>query len=232
VVDPETETQHLEFEPANDEHVRALSIANRWQSTAPADTARKVRLLRAIASKLSEPGGFVFYHFDGGTSWSERGEHKTRNKFRSIVEHGVRNILQMHLEQQGQSEKEVREFVEDAMARLISIVPHYSIEAWCFQNVAAARDLCVKHHQGCPGQAAFQNWEQDRGVLDEIEKPKEACCLHDKHNCELVGPGFPRDEAYRTGKSFAFAVGTMSRCNALTRALAMTHTYPKPPPVC
>jgi hypothetical protein len=231
IVDPATDIQHIEFEPATDEHAKAAAVANKWRSSEQRDRRQIVALLRVIAGRLAEAGGFVFFHFDGDTTWSDRDASVTSAQFHSIVDHGVRQTLLMRLAKRRLSESATAEFIGEAMTRLLLVIPHYSVEAWCLQNTMKARELCAKHHGGVH-RKVFDDWEADRGHLDEIEKPKEQSCLGAEHNRVLSGVGFPRDEVFKAGKSFAATALVMSERGALTNALTMTHTYPKPESTC
>ena len=227
VVDPRVAVQRIDFEPATDDHARRASVANIWRSTAPGDRPSKIALLREIAGKLVEPDGFVFFHFDGDTTWGNRKRCITAGQFRKIVQEGVRKTLRMRLAEQEYSDADAAEIIKNAMPRLLPVVPHYSIEAWCLQNTALGRKLCARHHGGAHSKD-FDEWEADRGLLDEIEKPKNRACLRDKHNKSLAGPGFPRDEANKVDKSFAATARAMGKCKALTSALVTTYKNHEP----
>jgi hypothetical protein len=229
VVDPKIAVQRIDFEPATDEHVKRACIANRWKSTAMADQPARIALIREIAGKLREPGGFVFFHFDGDTVWSNRNASENVARFSAIIEDGVRETLRMRLlkpaglRQAGTlSEEEIEGALAEAMPKLVQVVPHYSIEAWCFQNTALARRICasLQHDNTC---RQCDDWEADRGLLDELKRPKDRCCLYSDHNKTLAGPGFPRDEAFKADKSFASVAVTMCNCTALTSALRETY---------
>lgn len=233
VVDPKTAVQRIDFEPATDEHVKRACIANRWKSTALADQPARIALIREIAGKLREPGGFVFFHFDGDTVWSKRKVSENHARFSEIIEAGVRETLRMRLltptmnrQTRSLSESEAEEVIAEAMPKLVKVVPHYSIEAWCFQHTALARRICAGLQQASPCRQC-DDWEADRGLLDELEKPKEKCCLYSDHNQTLAGAGFPRDEAFNADKSFASVAHTMCDCSALTSALRETYSPPE-----
>ncbi|MGE0712909.1 MAG: hypothetical protein AB7N76_11495 [Planctomycetota bacterium] len=96
--------------------------------------------------------------------------------------------MQKALEAQGRAEE-----LEQAMSRLIPLVPYYCIEAWTYQNLAVASAICGA---GCPRQAEhaklFQVWATDRSRLDEVAKlPDTMGCLGKGHNQELVAQGYP-----------------------------------------
>jgi hypothetical protein len=80
----------------------------------------------------------------------------------------------------------------------------------------------------CAFRSTFDDWETNRGLLDEVSQPKEECCLGSKHNKDLVAAGFPRDEAFKADKSFAATAVVMSKCKALTSALKMTYMSLRP----
>jgi hypothetical protein len=160
IVDRQTAVHHIDFEPVTEDHVRRACVANIWKSTEPAHYSSKIALFRVIAGKLMEPG-FVFFHFDGDTVWAKQAQSENAAKFRKIVEDGVRRTLELQLGTPRSSRPrgtqpsaaEVRGIIDEAMPRLLPVVPHYSIEAWCLQNTALARELCTRHHQ-CPSARA------------------------------------------------------------------------------
>ena len=115
------------------------------------------------------------------------------------------------------------EACQAALARLVLVMPFWSIEAWCYQNTDVAIRLCHEHHSGADV-SLFQRWQQDRTALDDVPKPKDTACLRDRHNRELSSQGFPADDVYLAGTSFAAAVDALASIPdlraALTRACA------------
>jgi hypothetical protein len=69
----------------------------------------------------------------------------------------------------------------------------------------------------------FEEWEANRPLLDELEKPKVEVCLRDMHNLELAQESFPAEHVFEVGKSFTEAVETLRSCPALAQALSSTH---------
>jgi hypothetical protein len=107
-------------------------------------------------------------------------------------------------------------------ARLLLMVPFYSIEAWVFQNTQAGRRLCQEHEE-CKGQhaALFDAWEKDRTALDEIRKPKETICFKGKHNHRLA-EGLDVETVYYAERSLHQTIEMLMNCEPLIRALALT----------
>ena len=109
------------------------------------------------------------------------------------------------------------------MKRLIPLAPFYSIESWLYQNTAVARRIC--NENGCKQHfEQFEEWERDRGQLDEMVKPKsrDFCCLGSQNNRRLAEENFPAEAALDAGKSFLDAVWSLTENTTLTNALERT----------
>lgn len=101
-------------------------------------------------------------------------------------------------------------------------MPYYSIEAWLYQNTREGARLCAQG--GCSQHLdPFRQWELDRGLLDEVEQPKEQVCFRSAHNARLAAEGFPADAVFAADKSFAAAVTSLLESAELCQALALTH---------
>ncbi len=70
----------------------------------------------------------------------------------------------------------------------------------------------------------IDEWEANRGALDEISKPKEVFCLKDRCNHELASHGFPHEQAFAVGKSYAETVMGLLECADLCTAIVRTYT--------
>jgi hypothetical protein len=105
------------------------------------------------------------------------------------------------------------------LSRLCLLSPYYSIESWLLQNTVVAKSLCYKHYRGRHVEK-FNAWEQDRGKLDEVSKPKKETCLGASHNHELASAAFPAQAVYEAGKSFAESMNRLKGCAPLMAALA------------
>jgi hypothetical protein len=216
LVDEQCRTNVLRFEPPG-EAVTVIARANLWKSTAATHRQDIVAMCRALTTKLAEqPPGFVLFHLDGDRRWSERARSENPAKFRDIIARKVRDLLAA--KHRGWTDAEI----DRCMARLILLVPFYSIEAWTYQNTRRARALCHAHHGGRDVDR-FDAWERDRSSLDEIEKPKQATCLADKHNRDLAENAFPHVDAHAAGASFQAAVEKLRDCQDLRDALHATH---------
>lgn len=217
-LEPSCQTHRIRFEPANDQ-ARGAMRGNVWKSTSARDRQRRVDLIRTIATKLCEPNGFVMFHVDGDRVWSERSTAENPAKFAEVIEKAVRALLAA-----GHNRKEPMPEAEAAkrLKRLRLLVPHYSIEAWLYQHVDAAIRLCHQHYNGHSVER-FEEWRKDHGALDEVGKPKEAVCLGARHNAELAGSGYPADDVYKAGKSWAAAVDSLLDCDELCAALRETY---------
>ena len=215
LVEPACQTQRIEFEPAK-AGARHVVNGNGWKS------AKKHRelvdLRRTIATKLGEPGGFVFFHTDGDCAWSRRGPNDVRDTFEARIAGPLRNLLLTGGERrQPMSAPEV----EVLLARLRLLVPFYSIEAWLYQNIDVAIELCHAHHGG-KDTDRLARWRECRHELDELRKPKDELCLQDRHNKELAERAYPARAAYQAGASFTAAVDSLTECEPLGLALRAT----------
>lgn len=206
VVEERCHTHRIEWQPASDE-ARVATRGNLWKSR---KRDRELRdLVRSIATKLGEGGavpGFVVFHFDGDRPWSQRDQSENLARFGEIIEYRVRVLLAGH-------------GLAHTVAKLIPLVPFYSIESWTYQNIARARQLCCDRAEH---RALLDAWEADRASLDEVVRPKEALCLGDRYNKDLCGQGWPVAEVAEAGASFAAAVEAMRGCEPLVEALRAT----------
>lgn len=163
--------------------------ANKWKSRSGADEPAIRALVRAIATRLEQARSFVVFHVDGDCTWNARASSENRRAFEHIVRQRVRALLQA---KKGSSEH---------IARLFVLHPHYSIEAWLYQNDREALRILAEPpcSHGC--RAKVEAWKADRALLDEIERPKDTTpCLRDRHNLTLTR-GLPIDDVLSTEKS-------------------------------
>ncbi len=191
VLDTRCQTHHLDFEPKNEQAQRAIR-GPRWKSTNPRDNADLTTLWATIATKLAR-GGFVFFHVDGDRPWSQRATSENAAKFEAIARQRVRQHLHA-LPTEAERER--------AMKRFFAVVPHYSIEAWLYQNTRVATDLCRSTYDGRDVEQ-FETWASDRRSLDDVVKPKERVCLAAAHNLALASTSYPAEQVYNAGRSYA-----------------------------
>ncbi|MFH1466644.1 MAG: hypothetical protein ABIO70_19820 [Pseudomonadota bacterium] len=208
-VEPACQTQRIEFEP-QDERERRSMAGNLWKSTNSRDEPKRRDLVRAIVTKLLEPGvpGFVLFHIDGDRPWAAAATSENVAKFEELIRAPVRRALA------GRS--------PDPLPKLLPVVPFYSIEAWLYQNTTKVRSE-MKGQHGCKqgDRKKLATWEADPALLDEVEAPKDHFCLGGTHNLALTA-AFPADKVLGAGKSFAAAVQSMKACQPLVKALAAT----------
>ena len=106
--------------------------------------------------------------------------------------------------------------------RLLLVCPFRSIEAWLYQNVRCAIDICRREHQG-RHVAELEEWQHQREELDELPEPEKKVCLAKAYNRELATDArFPAREAYDVKKSFAETVNRLKQCAPLRKALTRT----------
>lgn len=205
-------TQRVDIQPA-DANVRPVVIANRWRSTSPKDQAAKRELWRYVARKISEPKGFVVFHYDGDERWSRRALSKARAQFDREIRTRVAQVLSgSNLTQQE---------ITRRMARLIECVPFYSTEAWLYQATERAKALCEAHHRG-EHVGQLDAWAADRTLLDDVLKPKDECCLQDEYN-EDLGRHVPVRDVVETGRSMTWFVWSLYACGELHDAIDLIH---------
>ncbi|MGK4003815.1 hypothetical protein WMF31_14380 [Sorangium sp. So ce1036] len=218
LVDDSYDWQHVRFEPPEGESVRKALRGNLWKSREPRDHRARRDLIGYIATKLLESDrAFVVYHIDGDRPWAEREASDNVAKFRSFIETDVRQFVEHRRLQSGRAPAG-----DLALTQLLLLVPHYSVEAWLFQNTRAGVRFC-EENPACRGKHAstFQAWANDRGALDEVSKPKEQICFKGRHNRQLA-EGLDVDVIYYAGKSLHHAVDELLRNTALLAALAAT----------
>jgi hypothetical protein len=101
------------------------------------------------------------------------------------------------------------------------------IEAWLYQNIAKAKELCQVHGYH-DDKEKFSQWERDRASVDEVVQIKDQTKLRDRHNIDL-SERLPTELMLQCGKSFAHCVSEFSHCAILKTALKMTYSSPTPP---
>ncbi|MCY1073654.1 hypothetical protein [Archangium lansingense] len=225
-VDEYVQTNKISFEPVRNELALQALHANVWKSSKAKDRQKQVELIRTIATQVMLEGGWVFFHFDGDRTWSSRDSSENVAKFQNLVREKVRGLIVLTLaaQRRGSASQEIEAHADARMARLKTVVPFYSIEAWLFQNTREAIRLCQERYGGRDVEQ-FQAWAQDRTALDEVLKPKEAVCLGAAHNLDLASAGIPAREVRAAGKSFTAVVEALNQDTELREALARTYAY-------
>lgn len=205
---PGYDRRALAIEPANDAQRDAMR-GNVWDSRS--DRQRRVALVRSIATRICESNlHIVLFHYDGDRPWSDREACPRHAVFERMIVTPVRQIV---------GERRTAEQVERALARLVTVVPFYSVEAWLYQNATVAKRLCEEHHRG-EHVEVFRAWRDDRAALDELHQPKRSCCLSDKYNRALAEERFPAADVYEVRRSFHDAVERLRGCADLMGVLA------------
>lgn len=216
-------------EPREEEAMRG----NVWKTDGknPQEYERRVRLLRYIARQLSLPDTFVLFHIDGDRPWSERDTSENVEKFDRLVRARLPQVVDRGRANSAKARSRARTDADAPPAmrleHLILICPFRSIEAWLYQNIAVAVDICRREHQGAHS-TELQAWEEQREEIDELSPPEDAICLAKAFNLELATRGFPAQAAYDVKKSFAQSVDRLLACEALCRALELTRAWTPP----
>lgn len=211
---PECQTHRIGFEPKDEQAQRAVQGTG-WKQKRP--SPEFITALRTIATKLGRADGFVFFHFDGDRTWSTRHTSENASKWKSQVIDRVRQLL---LTRPSTTPEEI----ESMLARLLPIVPFYSIEAWLYQNTDVAIRICREKYQG-RDIGKFERWKHDRTLLDDVHQPKEQTCLKGAHNVECARQGFPAEEVRTAARSYAETVQLLQECEALKAVLRSTNEW-------
>lgn len=218
-------------EPREEEAMRG----NVWKTDGknPLEYERRVRLLKYIARQLSLPDTFVLFHIDGDRPWSERHTSENVEKFDRLVRARLPQVVDRGRANSAKARSRARPDSEAPpppamrLEHLILICPFRSIEAWLYQNVAMAVDICRREHRGAHT-AELQAWNGRREEIDELPAPETSICLAKGFNLELATKGFPAQAAFDVKKSFAESVDRLSACEALCRALERTRSWTPP----
>jgi hypothetical protein len=192
----------------------------------PEERERRVRLLRYIARRLSQSETFVLFHVDGDRTWKDRHTSENAAEFDRLVRVALPQVAERGRANGPKARTRSASEVPPPpmhVDRLLLLCPFRSIEAWLYQNVRAAVDICRREHRGAHV-ATLQAWEERREEIDELPAPEKTVCLKKDFNLELATNGFPAREAYRVRKSFTESVDRLLGCDALARALESTQT--------
>lgn len=221
-------SHRVDFIPREPREEEAMP-GNGWKTDGknPVEREKKIRLLRYLARRLSQPDTFVLFHVDGDRPWKDRATSENVAKFEHFAKvelpqvAGAGRAAVAVARARGQGTADAPPPPEMHAERLLLLCPFRSIEAWTYQNLRVAAEICRREHRG-EHVAKLVAWETKRHELDELEAPDQELCLHKAHNRELASTGFPASEAYEVGKSFAATVDRLTDCDALGRALLRT----------
>lgn len=218
-------SHRVRFVPCDVREQEAMR-GNVWKTEGknPREHERRVRLLRYLARKLSLPDTFVLFHIDGDRTWGERHTSENTRKFERLVRIALPQVVDRGRANGPRAKARVQANAAPPLLHLehlLLICPFRSIEAWLYQNLRAAIDICGREHRGSHV-TELQAWEGRRGEIDELPSPEKAVCLGKAFNLELAMRGFPAREAYEVKKSFAESVDRLRGCGALSRALELT----------
>lgn len=215
-VNPNSPVDALLLEPFEDSLASKVVFGNVWKSakgTAPAIT---VRLAQRLARQILQ-GGFVVHHVDGDTTWADRASSENVGAYERVIASKVRALL-LAQRPEGKARKLTPLEADEAMKRLIVLMPFWCIEAWLFQNTAEARQHCADESHGC--RARLDDWDADRTRLDEERTPKKLLCFGSSRNLALARGDFPSGHILAARTSYYAAVERLRSCEALVVALA------------
>lgn len=217
----------LPREPREEEAMRGNAWKTDGKSKNPVSHDQRVRLLRYIARRLCLADTFVVFHVDGDRPWADRRTSENVEKFDRLLVNALPQVVDRGRAVAGRARKargsaaSAEEGPRLRIENLLLLCPFRSIEAWLYQNLQRAVEICRRHH-GARHVAALTAWEERRAMLDELDHPEEELCLKKEHNLELASHGFPAELARAVGKSFAESVGRMEACAELRAALERT----------
>ena len=164
-------------------------------------------MLRELATHIAQEDKFAVFHVDADATWTDGRRRVPQNL--ALFEHRVRQPLRLLLAGKNAA----------AIARLFVLHPHYSIEAWLYQNDREALRILAETpcSHGC--RAKVEAWKAERALLDEVEKPKDTTpCLRDRHNLALTN-GLPIDDVLAAEKSLHEARDHLAASTELCAAL-------------
>lgn len=215
LIRPNIPTQYLRFTPTPNE-LEGCVRGNLWKSTNPRHFRQRIDLAKTIAAQLATEPGFVAFHYDGDCAWENRHTCAHDAMFETHLCNQVRLLLVNHVP---------AEQVEERLSKLLVLKPFYCLEAWTYQNLKKARDLCATRGNP-PGTEQLDAWEADRGQLDEVLQLPDHFPLGKKFNAELTAQAYPAEQVYYLGKSFAASVDAALSCVPLTTALGRLLALP------
>lgn len=229
LVTPGYGDHHIDFIPREPREEEAMR-GNVWKTDGknPQEYERRVRLLRYIARRLSQQNTFVLFHIDGDRIWSERHTSENVAKFERLIRNALPQVFGRGRVHNSRTKAGAQANADPLpvlhMEHLILLCPFRSIEAWLYQNLRVAIDICRREHNEAHV-IEIEAWEERRADLDELPAPEEELCLGKTFNLELATSGFPASKANDVKKSFAESVDRLVRCDALVRALEDTRSW-------
>jgi hypothetical protein len=229
LVTPGYDGRHIDFVPREPREEEAMR-GNVWKTDGknPQDHDRRVRLLRYIARRLSQQNTFVLFHIDGDRIWSERRTSENVAKFERLIRNALPQVFDRGRANNPRTKASAQANTDPLpmlqMEHLILLCPFRSIEAWLYQNLRAAIEICRREHKEAHV-TELEVWEERREGLDELPAPEEALCLGKAFNLELATSGFPAGRANDVKKSFTESVDRLRNCEALVHALDGTRSW-------
>lgn len=232
LIDASINTERIELEPLRGKEELLAMGANRWK--AHDKFQREQALLRTRVANELKMGHFVVFHVDGDCLWSEYLAAKNKDDFSTIqgkqaFEERIRFAVGRLLSGEGDNQQRAQARkgaqaqpqppvdVEECLSRLFLWMPCYSIEAWLYQSIDLALELCKRHYKGRDVDR-FDTWKDQRAQLEELRKPKDTICLTDEHNLELA-ERFPAPIVEALRCSFHEAISPMRNHPGLVTSL-------------
>lgn len=194
--------RHLFSSLPGDEH-EANAIRQRFRASNWQGQRGRTQVARWIAAQLVQTRAtqakFV-WHVDGEVAWSKRATSTGVRKQQDVLK-AVGAALASNSDDPQETE------------RVVPCNPYYNIEAWTYQNFSTLRRLVGKPAFALRAHQQIDEWALNRGALDDVARPGEDSAVGDvvgkAHNLELVERGWPAQEVYEAGASFAAFVDAL-----------------------
>ncbi|MFO0561190.1 MAG: hypothetical protein U0269_24445 [Polyangiales bacterium] len=191
-MDGQADTSRVSFAQMPAGAARDVLRGNRWREqppSAPIDEGLRL-LINRIASHLESSRRFCSFHYDGDAAWRSRESSTADRTFDEVIVQTLRRRLGQRRVADNLTDEQRAQRIEAALARLLPMVPYYSIEAWLYQNTDELR-------VACEGRSAEKNvvdqclarcdeWAADRSLLDEVVMVKQSVCVKDTANDRLA----------------------------------------------
>lgn len=213
LIAPQHGSSCVQFLPLSDRQAQQAAHGNLWKSRSERHRQQRIALMKTLVATVLAQDRIVVFHIDGDVPWSQREHSQNRAQFA----HFLTEIAQK-FEKPGHPGRSAAELQAALAQRLLLLTPHYSIEAWLYQNTTCAIALCDAQYRGKDRQA-FIEWEQQREKLDEEDRPKDRYVLADRHNRKLAETAYPAASVYAIGRSFTDSVDRLRGCVPLVIAL-------------
>ncbi|MED5372240.1 MAG: hypothetical protein VX899_14570 [Myxococcota bacterium] len=192
-LEPNLRTHEIGGESSQDKQVVRACEAQAWRGKR-AGAVRKA-LLRDLKTRIAT-GQWVVFHLDADVPWG-----------------GLPPVLDV-VEKQLFAKLEPRE-----RAKVLLMVPHYSLEAWLYLNKKAVAELAARQPTAKLALVWLEENADPKGGLDHLLKPKDRCPIHDKYN-DLLSERWPWRQAASKSPSWGALLEAWGANDTLMAQLA------------